>query len=358
MTSHFHSGEPWLDNDGVPINAHGGGILHHHGIYYWFGEHKIEGEAGNLAQVGVHVYASTDLHAWKDEGIALAVVDDPQHDLARGCILERPKVLFNARTGKFVMWFHLERLGAGYSTARCGVAISDTPAGPYTFVKSLRPNAGHWPKNADPRFTQPLNADELACVKELELPGGEVHNFPKELLYRRDFEGGQMSRDMTLFLDDDGSAYHIASSEDNGTLHLSRLSDDFLSTSGEYIRLFPGGFNEAPALFKRKGTYFLITSGCTGWQPNAARLFSASSIWGPWQELGNPCVGTPEECATTFRSQGTFILPVANTTDAFVFMADRWNPADAIDGRYVWLPIEFRDERPILRWQGGSSVSA
>src|SRR5580704_18107008 len=73
----FRPGALWLDNHDVPINAHGGGILFHDGTYYWFVEHKIEGSAGNKAQVGVHVYSSTDLYNWKDEGIALAVSEDP-----------------------------------------------------------------------------------------------------------------------------------------------------------------------------------------------------------------------------------------------------------------------------------------
>jgi hypothetical protein len=73
----FRPGELWPDNHGVHINAHGGGILFHDGIYYWFGEHKIAGAAGNLAHVGVHVYSSRDLYNWRDEGIALQVSDDP-----------------------------------------------------------------------------------------------------------------------------------------------------------------------------------------------------------------------------------------------------------------------------------------
>src|SRR3954470_20538208 len=104
----FRPGELWPDNNGVHINAHGGGILFHDGIYYWFGEHKIEGEAGNLAHVGVHVYSSRDLYNWNDEGIALKVTENPDSLITRGCILERPKVIFNPRTRQFVMWFHLE----------------------------------------------------------------------------------------------------------------------------------------------------------------------------------------------------------------------------------------------------------
>ena len=111
----FKPGEIWPDNNGVHINAHGGGMLQQGDTYYWFGEHKTEGEGGNVAQVGVHCYSSKDLYNWKDEGIALSVSDDESSPIVKGCILERPKVIFNKKTGKYVMWFHLEPKGAGYT---------------------------------------------------------------------------------------------------------------------------------------------------------------------------------------------------------------------------------------------------
>src|ERR1035437_3463445 len=130
----FRPGELWPDNNGVHINAHGGGILLHNGIYFWFGEHHFAGEMGNAAHVGVHVYSSRDLYNWCDEGIALTVSDDPQSPITRGCILERPKVIFNPRTKQFVMWFHLEPKDAGYSGSLSGVAVADQVTGPYQFL--------------------------------------------------------------------------------------------------------------------------------------------------------------------------------------------------------------------------------
>ena len=44
--------------------------------------------------------------------------------------MERPKVIYNAKTGKFVMWLHLELKGQGYGPARAAVAVSDSPAVP------------------------------------------------------------------------------------------------------------------------------------------------------------------------------------------------------------------------------------
>jgi len=346
----FRPGAIWPDDNGVHINAHGGGVLFHAGVYYWFGEHKIAGEAGNAAHVGVHVYSSRDLYNWRDEGIALAVGDDPQSPIARGCILERPKVIFNPRTKKFVMWFHLEPKDGGYAGSLSGVAVADKATGPFQFMNAFRPNAGVWPLNVPDADRRELSAAELADINGMDLAGGPRPWYPKQLLFRRDFAGGQMARDLTLFVDDDGSAYHIYASEGNGTLHISRLNDDYLSPAGKFIRVLPGRFNEAPAMLKRGGKYFLFTSDCTGWAPNPARLLVADSIFGEWEELGNPCLGAGDQITNTFNSQGTFILPVQGRRDAFIFMADRWNPADAIDGRYVWLPVQFQHGVPTISW--------
>jgi hypothetical protein len=90
---------------------------------------------------------------------------------------------------------------------------------------------------------------------------------------------------------------------------------------------------EAPAICKRQGRVYFIGSDCTGWAPNAARSAVADAVWGPWTELGNPCVGPERE--TTFGGQSTYILPVAGKEDAYIVMFDLWRPENAIDGRYM-----------------------
>jgi beta-xylosidase len=297
----FQPGRPWYDTNGAMINAHGGGMLFDNGTYYWFGEHKVEGRKGNSAWVGVHCYSSEDLYNWKDEGIALKVSEDPSSEITAGCVLERPKVIFNAKTGKYVMWFHLELKGQGYKAARSGVAVADKVTGPYTFIESMRPN-------------------------------------------------GEMARDMTLFVDDDGKAYHIYASEDNATMIISQLNDDYLKPSGKFIKILNGRYREAPAVFKNRGKYFLITSDCTGWAPNAATVAVADSILGTWTEKGNPCQGAVSETDVTFNSQSTYIQPVVGRPEVFIFMADRWNPENAIDGRYVWLPVQWDQGMPVIKW--------
>jgi hypothetical protein len=337
-------GAVWRDTDGRAINAHGGGILYHGGTYYWYGEFK-EGRTylpkvnkawggTRVLAGGVSCYSSTDLRTWKNEGVVLpSVADDPDHDLACENVIERPKVIYNARTKKFVMWFHQD--SPNYQAARSGVAVSDTPNGRFRYLGAFRPNAGIRPLNATSKDFEPAPDNLLA----------------------RDLAGGQMARDMTLFVDEDGTAYQFYSSEANKTLHISQLSDDYLRPAGKFVRAFVGRSMEAPAVFKRGGKYYLFASGTTGWDPNPARSAVADNIFGPWTDLGNPCRGA--EAELTFGGQSTYVLPIAGQPDRFVAMFDRWNKWNLEDSRYVWLPVTFdHDGRPLVEWHDRWSLAA
>ena len=295
----FRPGELWPDTEGVPINAHGGGFLFRNGLYYWYGEFKTEGPGGNRAKVGISVYSSRDLYRWHKAGIALKVSDDESSDIAKGSILERPKVLYNARTKTYVMWVHVELKGKGYNAARAGVAVSNSPTGPFTFLRSFRPD-------------------------------------------------GEMSRDMTLYQDDDGRAYLITTSENNQTQHVSELTPDFLDTTGHYTRILAHKALEGESIFKANGHYFYIGSHTTGWNPNPAFAAVAEHLTGPWRELGNPCRGANGEL--TFGAQSTYVLPVEGRPGKFIFIADQWRPKNAIDGRYVWLPIDVDGDNFTITW--------
>lgn len=323
-------GETFPDTDGRHINAHGGGIIKQGDTYYWYGEHRGDGTPGS-GQEGVTCYTSPDLHTWTDHGIVLAVSDEPGHPLERGGIIERPKVIYCPATGKYVMWFHHELKGRGYGAAEAAVAVADNPFGPFELLHSGRVNPGIAHAN--------LPAEALTKVwdDKLEWWTPEWHQAVEEGLFAvRDLEGGQMARDMGLFIDDDGKAYHIYSSEENLTLNIAELDPTFTRHTGKYIRIFPGGHNEAPAMFKRDGTYWMITSGCTGWAPNAARLMRADNIMGPWEMLPNPCRG--EGADKTFQGQSTYVY---RDGDSYTFMADIWNPKNLGDSRHLWLPISF-----------------
>ncbi len=215
----------------------------------------------------------------------------------------------------------------------------------------MRCCAGAWPEN----MTEKQRDSQVSADNCGKWWSKEWHRAVNDGLFvRRDFEGGQMSRDMTLFVDEDGKAYHIYSSEENLTLQIAELTDDYLDHMGRYVRVFPGGHNEAPAIFKQGNRYWMITSGCTGWEPNTVRMAVASDIMGPWQALPNPCRG--KDANLTFHSQSTYVLKVEGKENVYIFMADRWNPKDLPDSRYIWLPIRFEEGIPVLYWTDEWSV--
>lgn len=360
VRTNFTNAESWPDSEGVHINAHGGGVLFHEGLYYWYGESR-----GNRTpetrwppSPGVSVYTSTDLYNWKNAGIAMPTVDDPASDIVRGCTIERPKVIYNEQTQKFVMWFHLELKGKGYSAARTAIAVADAPTGPFKFIRSFRPNAGKWPLSMEAGQRTPWTREESDAAfranwRETLVQGGYV---------RRDFDGGQMARDMTLFVDPDTKkGYLIASGEENFTLHLHELTDDYLDVTGKWTRIAPGGHNEAPALVKHEGAYYMLASGCTGWAPNPARYLKATDLWGEWKNAGNPCVGVnprnglgPDK---TWGGQSTFLLPLPGRPGRFIAMFDEWRPQNLITSGYLWLPAKIEDGKLSIEWRDTWSLS-
>jgi len=341
-------GGVWKDNTGKHINAHGGNIFNYKGTYYWYGESRSE-DGKPYSSLGVSCFTSKDLKSWTNHGLVLPVSKEAGSDIEGGCIIERPKVLFNKKTQTFVMWFHLELKGKGYAAARYAVATSKTPFGPFKFIRSGRVNPGLYPIGfAKPDTTDLKHQLLFPEMKKWWTPEWR-QQIERGMFWMRDFEGGQMARDMTIFIDDDGKAYHICSSESNSVIHIAELTDDYLDFSGKYVRAFIGDRMEAPAIFKKDGLYYFMGSECTGWRPNPGHSAVAPSIWGPWTQLGNPCVDADSE--TTYHSQSTFFIPVAGKKDAYIYMGDRWTPDNAIDGRYVWLPVEFEDGRFILHWR-------
>jgi len=340
----FFPGQIWRDTGSQPINAHGGGILFHDGTYYWYGEAKTgrtflpdsnKSWGGTRVDVtGVSCYSSTNLYDWKSEGLVLrAETNSVDYDLHTSKVVERPKVIYNRATKEFVMWMHID--SADYSAARCGVAVSAKPTGPFRYLESFRPDAGVWPMNATGEDKKSNATNALA----------------------RDFQKGQMARDLTVFVDDDGKAYLFYASEENATMHVSLLTLDYHRTSGKYTRIFVDRSMEAPAVFKRGGKYYIVASGCTAWAPNAARMGVADSPLGPWRELANPCIGNDAD--KTFFCQSAFVLPVRGRDDLFIFLADRWNQWDLPESRYVWLPLAFTPEGGInLGWHDAWQLPA
>lgn len=290
-------GAIWPDDRGLHVQAHGGGIIRLRDdtpgasgpegekgfTYYWFGEERAQNLPRN--QRAVSCYASKDLVHWVFRGDAMTL------NGAEYPIVERPKVLFNAATKKYVMYFHLDN--NGYSQAEVGVATSDAIDGRYTPVKHFRP----------------LNHE---------------------------------SRDIGQFIDDDGTAYLIFEDRPNGW-HIARLSEDYLSVEKDVCLIKMA--MEGGALVHYQGLYYAIGSHLTGWNANPNLYATAKGLEGPWSEFKD--IAPPR--TNTYGSQSTMLVKVAGTkATTVIFMGDIWRPNTQWDSRYLWMPVEIGDGKLVL----------
>lgn len=289
----IRSGEIWPDDKGNHIQAHGGGIVRLGNTFYWYGEERRQGLDTGFKYVSC--YASTDLMKWAFKGHVLKL-SKPDTILTGNWVLERPKVYYNAKTKKYVMYMHLDggikgisRGKWAYDYARVGIATSDKATGPFKYVRSFRP-------------------------------------LDKE------------SRDIGQFIDDDGSAYLIFESRPTNGFFIARLSDDYLNVDKEIA--FIKSPLEGGAIVHYKGLYYAVGSKLTGWWPNANKVATASSLAGPWSDFVD--MAPPD--TKTYQSQSTMFIKVAGRKGTTViFMGDRWNADKLWDSRYVWMPVEIGD---------------
>lgn len=300
----------WLDNKGNHINAHGGGVLFHNGIYYWYGEHKIKGKSeANFADGGIQCYTSKDLINWTDAGIVLGVDynNTNNNDLTYGCLIERPKVVFNPKTRKFLAYFKFYPKGNGYEIAYVGVATSESPAGPFKYShKFLGPS-----------------------------PKG--------------------SGDFSMFVDDNGDLFHLAVRKPDKAFVIAKMRDDYMLPIEEYKEVENiEHHTEAPAIVKINGRYHLLGSGSTGWKPNVARYYTSTNLYGPWKQETNPCNGlNPIDnlgIDKTWGGQSSFVLKVNGIENGYIALFDIWYPDMPIKGRYIWLPIVLKDNKFSINW--------
>ncbi|WP_406177506.1 RICIN domain-containing protein [Streptomyces sp. NBC_00996] len=298
--------------NGDPVDAHGGGMIKVGSYYYLFGENRNDDNTFKA----VSVYKSSNLKTWEWVGDALNQKSDPDLEIAN---IERPKVIYNDTTKKYVMWMHKENglsYGPGYppatdySQSRAAVATSDTVDGPYTYLGSFRPKK--------------LNGEETG------------------------------SRDQTLYKDEDtGIAYQVTATEGGKDLRIFQLNADYTGYEKEVANPWAGKSREAPALFKRDGVYFMLTSGSSYWNSNQqqyATSYSLSSGWSAMKDVGNQY---------GYGSQATYVQPVQDSsgnTTSYLFMGDdwagvSWDPKKVNDSKYVWLPLTFPNKTTMnLPW--------
>lgn len=340
------TGQAWLDTNGQRIQAHGGSVFYKDGLYYWYGENKEKSVKGSeIWHWGVRCYTSTDLYNWEDRNLIIPPEPgNPNSPLHPSTSMDRPHILFNQKSKKYVCWL---KIMEGGDRQTMTILTADDFFGPYTIINTSY---------------QPL---------------------------------GFSSGDFDLAIDNQTQKGYIYFEKVHSELICAELTEDFTAVTESYSQHFPliqpPFVREAPVHFIRNGKHYLLTSGTTGYYPNESQVAIAEDWHGPYTVLGNP--HPKDHAKTSFRSQICDVIKVENS-DCYIAIADRWAPnlpasifftkyiqwkftrhfnperrAKRLRDRankhptpkkmdnhntafatYVWLPIRFEGDMPIIDW--------
>lgn len=348
-------GQTWLDTSGNRIQAHGGSVVEDDGMFFWYGENKERTVPGSdIWHWGVRLYRSRDLESWEDLGVVIPPDEsDPTSPLHPRQGMDRPHILRRS-DGTWVCWLKVMTRDAGQ---RSSVLVADRLTGPWTLVRTgLRPLGMH-------------------------------------------------AGDFDLVVDPyDGKGYYYFERV-HSELVCADLTDDLTDVTGYYSTHFPlirpPYVREAPAYFRRRGRHYLLTSGTTGYVPNPSQVAVADTYHGPWKVLGDP--HPADRSRTSWCSQISSVFRHPHKQDLYIALADRWLPgllasphlrsgqfsddvtrytASIVPGQprpepppsltpdvlrviseehtaladYVWLPVRFEGEQPVIDWRDEWSV--
>ncbi|MET0251253.1 MAG: family 43 glycosylhydrolase [Novosphingobium sp.] len=353
--SSFRPGQVWLDTAGKPIQVRGGSLMQIGDTVYWYGENK-ERTTGKdrIWHWGVRCYTSKDLYNWDDAGVIIPPEpNDPTSPLHPHSYMDRPHILFNKQTRKFVCW--LKFLSEPWQTR--AVLVADRITGPYTLIR---------------KGQRPL---------------------------------GMGAGDFDLVISPDDQKGYMFFERVHSEMIVADLTDDYTDFTGFYSthlpRPGPPTVREGPAYFRRRGKHYLATSGTTGYFPNPSEIAIADTFHGPWTTLGDLHPG--DKSRTSYNSQISTIFKHPAKKDLYIAIADRWNgtslsgpkfesgalshlvqnafakrfaqPSQPLSpdedramrryggldintsqGRHVWLPIRFEGERPFIDWRSEWSL--
>lgn len=342
-TEYITPGKIIKDIDGKPIQAHGAAMFYENGTYYWYGENKEKTDGKNgIWTWGIRFYSSKDLCSWKDEGLVIPPdTEDETSSLHPSRHIDRPHILYNPKTKQYVCWLKLSE-ERGYFTILC----SEKLLGPYRIVK------------------------DQYCPY------------------------GMAAGDFDLWQDTDGNGYLFFEHDHAGVI-TTGLTPDYLDVQGEHYDLFTGVLppytREGVTHLTHGGKHYLLTSGMTGYVPNPSEAAVSDNPLGPYRVLGNP--HRNDRSFASFNSQISYVFQHPEYSNFYLTMADRWVPefevtqeryeqiervvrsqydksiqpseadyltvmeapflsaANTSIATYVWLPLIFEADMPVIEWQ-------
>ncbi|BEL02971.1 family 43 glycosylhydrolase [Actinoplanes sichuanensis] len=210
-------------------------------MYIYAGRDEAPTGGSNFVMREWHVLSSTDAANWTDNGARANIATFPWAGADAWAGEVEP------RNGKYYWYTSINGNGAGWMNI--GVAVGDSPLGPFTDAKG-----------------GPLISDSTANSSGLNI-------------------------DPTVFVDDDGQAYMYWGGY--WSPRAVRLAANMIDTVGSVVT--PTGLTnywEAPWMFKRNGLYYMMyaandTSGCvTNSNYACQRYATATNPMGPWTHRG------------------------------------------------------------------------
>ncbi len=309
--------DPRRDIHGDIIDCHDGCLRFFEDAYYLYG--TAYGDTDGFTPANRYVvYRSADLIAWAPLGDLL--------EAPLSGVGYRPYVVFNPTTRKYVLWFNwYPKLWEG----RFGVALSDTPAGPFKVYEG------------DVKVAQPRPGD---------------HN---------------------LFVDDDGTGYLVYTSIENGGgapepdnhhgVSVERLGETYTRSLKDNSGIFVSAV-ESPSMFKRAGRYFCVVGRCCCFCPQGtnAAVYVADHPLSEWRLAGeinlSPSGEAGRDLSPIVPGQQTdvAVLPGPGGQDVYLWMADLWGSRpDGIKGHDLqhWEPMRFDEQglpkplKGLSRWE-------
>ena len=348
MYQSIKPGKVWLDTNGKRIQAHGLSVFVKDGLYYWYGENKeFTRPFGTVWHWGVRCYVSKDLYNWEDKG--LIIPPDP-NDLSSPLhptySMDRPHIIFCEKTGKYIAWLKIMAGGTDGTCQFMSVMQANSFMGPYEFVHKM--------------------------YKPFKMDTG----------------------DFALHVDEVSKKAYFIFERPHFEMITATLTEDYTGVENEYSThfqdLLPPWTREAPAFFERNGKKYLFTSGTSGYFPNPSRVAMFDLFHGEYVDLGDPHV--KDKSKSSFNSQISCVLKIPGK-DLYIACADRWQPGkknealtkQVLKGMerrfkdykpdrspkeilplpmkkirrfentrksdYVWLPIEWAGDKPIIQWR-------